>query len=243
MQEFHPSECFKNNVGGTAILVRACHEANVERFLLISTDKAVNPSSVMGATKRACELYCQAFSHMSSTKFLSVRFGNVLASDGSVVQIFLEQIADGGPVTITHPEVKRYFMTIPEAVTLVLQATALGESGQIMVLDMGEPIRIVDLAHQLMNLAGKDDDEIPIRFTGLKPGEKLFEELRFNTEVWLKTAHEKVGIFNQHVSNTQTVIAQIDRAVEAVFGDSGSLDARLLLREIVPEYRPIEETK
>jgi FlaA1/EpsC-like NDP-sugar epimerase len=213
MQEYNPEECFKNNVGGTSVLVQACHEVGVERFLFISTDKAVNPSSVMGATKRACELYCQAFGDKSPTQFMSVRFGNVLASEGSVVQLFLEQIAEGGPVTVTHPEVRRYFMTIPEAVTLVLQATALGESGQIMVLDMGEPIKIVDLAHQLMYLAGKDDDDIPLQFTGLKPGEKLFEELRFDTEVWLKTAHEKIRILNQQVENPLEVIAEIERGV------------------------------
>ncbi len=243
MQEYNPSECFKNNVGGTSVLVQACHQVGVERFLMISTDKAVNPSSVMGATKRACEIYCQAFSHISPTKFMAVRFGNVLASEGSVVQIFLEQIAAGGPVTITHPEVKRYFMTIPEAVTLVLQAAALGESGQIMVLDMGDPIKIVDLAHQLMSLAGKDDDEVPLRFTGLKPGEKLFEELRFDTEVLLKTTHKKIRIFDQHPGDAPAVVARIDRAVEAVFTDPGSFDARFLLHDIVQEYPPVDRAE
>jgi FlaA1/EpsC-like NDP-sugar epimerase len=243
MQEYNPEECFKNNVGGTSVLVQACHEVGVERFLFISTDKAVNPSSVTGATKRACELYCQAFGDKSPTQFMSVRFGNVLASEGSVVQLFLEQIAEGGPVTVTHPEVRRYFMTIPEAVTLVLQATALGESGQIMVLDMGEPIKIVDLAHQLMYLAGKDDDDIPLQFTGLKPGEKLFEELRFDTEVWLKTAHEKIRILNQQVENPLEVIAEIERGVEAAFRNPESFDARLLLHRIVPEYQEFELTE
>ena len=155
MQELNAVECFKNNVEGVQTLTRASDRFGVSRFLLISTDKAVNPVSVMGATKRVCEIYCQAFGRVSRTRFLSVRFGNVLASEGSVVPIFMDQIARGGPVTITHPEMRRYFMTIPEAVTLVLQATALGESGQIMVLNMGDPVKIVDLVHQLFQIRGK----------------------------------------------------------------------------------------
>ena len=166
MQEFNPLECFKNNIGGTRTMALASDKFGVSRFLLISTDKAVRPAGVMGATKRACEIYCQAFSLASQTKFLSVRFGNVLASEGSVVPIFLEQISRGGPVTVTHPEMQRYFMTIPEAVTLVLQATALGDSGQIMVLEMGDPIKIVDLARQLIMLSGRNEQDDPSNLWG-----------------------------------------------------------------------------
>ena len=192
MQELNAVECFKNNVEGVQTLARASDQFGVSRFLLISTDKAVNPISVMGATKRVCEIYCQAFGRVSRTRFLSVRFGNVLASEGSVVPIFMDQIARGGPVTITHPEMQRYFMTIPEAVTLVLQATALGESGQIMVLNMGDPIKIVDLVHQLFQLVGKQEGEIPIEFIGLRPGEKLFEELCQDSEICIETSHAKI---------------------------------------------------
>lgn len=238
LQEVNPLQCFKNNVGGLRNLVRACDVAGVERFLLVSTDKAVNPSSVMGATKRVCELYCQAMSHLSSTKLMSVRFGNVLASEGSVVPIFLEQIRAGGPVTVTDPEVSRYFMTIPEAVTLVLQATAIGQSGQIMMLNMGEPIRIVDLARQLIELSGADLDVIKIEFTGLKEGEKLSEELFCQGEVCSKTAHEKIYIFDKRASDFHRLLERIDHAVETVEKSANHIDIRLLLREIVPDYVP-----
>ena len=238
MQEMNPLQCFKNNVGGLKNLVAACDAAAVERFLLVSTDKAVNPSSVMGASKRVCEIYCQAMSHISSTKFMSVRFGNVLASEGSVVPIFMEQISAGGPITVTHPEVRRYFMTIPEAVTLILQATAIGESGQIMILNMGEPIKIVDLARQLIEIAGADPDTIDIEFTGLKEGEKLSEELFCDGEVCARTAHEKIHIFDKQVSNPTSVLAMIDQAVALVESTPNSIDVRTLLRDIVPEYSP-----
>jgi FlaA1/EpsC-like NDP-sugar epimerase len=210
----------------------------VERFLLISTDKAVNPTCVMGATKRVCEIYCQAFGHVSNTKFLTVRFGNVLASEGSVVPIFMEQIAKGGPVTVTHPDVKRFFMTIPEAVVLVLQATAIGESGQIMVLDMGEPIKIVDLARQLISLAGKSPDQIPIDFIGLKPGEKLFEELCGDFDLGQTTAHEKIRIYNGLGENPREVISKIEWHVQRVSKASNHIDVRSVLQDIAPEYIP-----
>lgn len=238
MQELNPRECFSNNVGGIHSLARACDETGVERFLLISTDKAVNPTCVMGASKRVCEIYCQAFGHVSNTKFLTVRFGNVLASEGSVVPIFMEQIAKGGPVTVTHPDVKRFFMTIPEAVVLVLQATAIGESGQIMVLDMGEPIKIVDLARQLISLAGKSPDQIPIDFIGLKPGEKLFEELGGDFELCQTTAHDKIRIYNGLAENPRGVISRIEWHVHRFSKISNPIDVRAVLQDIVPEYKP-----
>jgi FlaA1/EpsC-like NDP-sugar epimerase len=238
MQELNAVECFKNNVEGVQTLARVSDEFGVSRFLLISTDKAVNPISVMGATKRVCEIYCQAFGRISRTRFLSVRFGNVLASEGSVVPIFMDQIARGGPVTITHPEMRRYFMTIPEAVTLVLQATALGESGQIMALNMGEPIKIVDLVHQLFLLVGKQEDQIPIEYIGLRPGEKLFEEICQDNEVCLETSHAKIKIFNQSDDPGFKILAKIDHAVDTVRTHNDEIAVRRILKEIVPEYNP-----
>jgi FlaA1/EpsC-like NDP-sugar epimerase len=238
MQELNAVECFKNNVEGVQTLARASDQFGVSRFLLISTDKAVNPISVMGATKRVCEIYCQAFGRVSRTRFLSVRFGNVLASEGSAIPIFMDQIERGGPVTITHPEMQRYFMTIPEAVTLVLQATALGESGQIMVLNMGEPIKIVDLVHQLFQLVGKQEDQIPIEFIGLRPGEKMFEEICQDSEVCLATSHAKIKIFDQSNDPGFEIIAKIDRAIEAVRTRNDEKETRRILKQIVPEYNP-----
>jgi FlaA1/EpsC-like NDP-sugar epimerase len=236
MQELNAIECFRNNVGGIRVLAKASHDHEVSSFLLVSTDKAVNPTSVMGASKRACELYCQAFGKVSRTKFLSVRFGNVLASQGSVVPIFMDQIANGGPVTVTHPEMRRYFMTIPEAVTLILQATALGESGQLMVLEMGEPIKILDLVHHLLMLMGKDRNSIPITFIGLRPGEKMFEEISFDSETYLSTAHSKIKIFNHCPNNSVDVISKIDLALNSVASHQNDDKIRSILKEIVPEY-------
>lgn len=237
MQEFNPVECFKNNIGGTRTMVVASDKFGVSRFLMISTDKAVRPAGVMGATKRACEIYCQAFASISQTKFLSVRFGNVLGSEGSVVPIFLEQIARGGPITITHPDMQRYFMTIPEAVTLVLQATALGESGQIMVLEMGDPIKIVDLARQLIMLSANDENEIPIEFVGLRPGEKLMEELHGSTELYSQTAHNKILVFNPNSWPPNGALDRIDSAIELMQPNIDDAQVRQILHEIVPEYQ------
>ncbi len=238
MQEYQAAECFRNNVGATCSLVRLCHTFGVARFLLISTDKAVNPTSVMGATKRVCEIYLSAFGRMSQTKFLSVRFGNVLASEGSVVPLFLEQIARGGPITVTHPEIRRYFMTIPEATTLVLQAAALGHSGRILVLDMGEPIKVVDMAHQLIQLVGKKPEEIPIEFVGLRPGEKMTEELAGKDAILLDTAHSKIKIYEDNRDNYLETIKQIEGAVELVGRAMDGDRVRRILMEIAPEYQP-----
>ncbi|MBI5571902.1 MAG: polysaccharide biosynthesis protein [Desulfomonile tiedjei] len=236
LQEINAAECFRNNIHGIQTLARAADRFGVDRFLLISTDKAVNPTSVMGATKRACEIYCQAFAQVSATKFLSVRFGNVLASEGSVIPIFLEQIEKGGPVTVTHPEMRRYFMTIPEAVTLVLQATALGESGQIMMLDMGKPMKIVDLVQQLIQLAGRQPAEIPIDFIGPRPGEKLFEELSCDSEVCVQTAHEKIKVFNQDGKVPKDPLGTINAAVDSLRPDTSNQEVRQKLKAVVPEY-------
>lgn len=175
MMELHPAKAILNNVRGTRIVAEAARRFRAERFLLVSTDKAVNPTSIMGATKRAAEIVVLDMD--GPTKFSAVRFGNVLGSNGSVVHTFAKQIELGGPVTVTHPEITRFFMTIPEAVRLVLQAAAVGAGGDVFLLDMGEPVKIVELAKQMIRLAGHDEDEIPIRFTGLRPGEKLHEEL------------------------------------------------------------------
>jgi FlaA1/EpsC-like NDP-sugar epimerase len=193
-------EAVRNNVLGTWNLVQAAYRANVSNFLLISTDKAVNPTSIMGLTKRITELIISAeranLADERRTKFVAVRFGNVLVSNGSVVPIFQKQIASGGPVTVTHPEMRRYFMTVQEAVQLVLQASTMGAGGEIFVLDMGKPMKIIDLARKMITLAGfQPDDDIDIRITGTRPGEKLFEELTLQDENTLPTGHTKIRIF------------------------------------------------
>jgi FlaA1/EpsC-like NDP-sugar epimerase len=238
LQELHPAECFRNNVGGTRSVARASSAHGVKLFVMISTDKAVNPTSVMGATKRACEILCQAFAHESETKFVSVRFGNVLGSDGSVVPIFLEQIARGGPITVTHPEMRRYFMTIPEAVTLVLQAAAIGQSGQVLVLDMGHPIKIVDLAHQLIQLVDRSPSEIPIEYVGTRPGEKLFEELSCNGEACSQTSHNSIWIFDENGYRGRRDVEAIECALREVCEKSDISTTRKFLMQIVPEYAP-----
>jgi FlaA1/EpsC-like NDP-sugar epimerase len=194
MMEISPTESVKNNVFGTANVIEQCHESKVLNFVLISTDKAVNPANVMGASKRIAEMLVQTKSETCFTQLAAVRFGNVLGSNGSVVGIFLEQIKNGGPISLTHRDIKRYFMTIPEAVRLVLQAGALASRGEVFVLDMGEPVLIYDLAVDLIKMHGLvPEQDVAIEVTGLRAGEKLFEELKFDSEVCDKTMHS--GIF------------------------------------------------
>lgn len=236
MEEF-PEEAIKVNVKGTEVLARLSSKYNVEKFVLISTDKAVNPTNVMGATKRIAEEICLAQNDISITKFISVRFGNVLGSRGSVVPIFIDQIRNGGPVTITHPEVKRYFMTIPEAVLLVMQAGEMGKGGEVFVLDMGEPVKILDMAKQLIQLHGLvPDKDIPIDFIGLRPGEKMFEELLKAEEGVDGTSHELIhkAICRKDVNNKELtmVISQLLDNIKN--GDVDSL--RHFIQKIVPTY-------
>ena len=240
MMESQPGEALKNNSLGTAGLAELALEAGVDRFVLISTDKAINPTSVMGASKRLAEIFLQAL-HATApdrTRFMAVRFGNVLGSSGSVVPIFKRQIAAGGPVTVTHPEVTRYFMTIPEAVGLVLQSAALGSGGEIFVLDMGEPVKIVDLARQLIELSGlRPKVDIEIQFTGLRPGEKMFEEISHNRENLTPTSHPKVMRFVTQPRPLTEVREVFDR-FRAAGLDSDAAEVKRLLKEAVPEYCP-----
>lgn len=196
MEHFNVVEALQNNAHGTYQIASACQAAGVPTFVLVSTDKAVNPTNVMGASKRLAELICQGLQHKknSHTRFITVRFGNVLGSSGSVIPKFREQIAHGGPITITHPEITRYFMSIPEAAQLVLQAATMGNGGEVFVLDMGTPVKIVDLARDMIKLSGLQEQDIQIEFTGLRPGEKLYEELLADDENTLPTSHEKLRI-------------------------------------------------
>jgi FlaA1/EpsC-like NDP-sugar epimerase len=237
MMEWNPGEAVKNNVAGTRVVALLADKFSVERCVLISTDKAVNPSSVMGATKRVAEIYVQSLSERSNTRFVTVRFGNVLGSAGSVIPIFRQQIASGGPVTVTHPEMTRYFMTIPEASQLVLQAGGMGDGGEIFILDMGEPVRIVDLAHDLITLSGlRPGKDIEIKFSGVRPGEKLFEELSTDSEHAEKTRHPKIFIGRIKPHEWAVVDAAVSRLCEIVATGDGEAIRRALV-ELVPEYQ------
>ncbi len=240
MMESQPGEAIQNNSIGTANLARLAQQFGVGRFVLISTDKAINPTNVMGASKRLAEVFLQAFSAAkpSPTRFMAVRFGNVLGSSGSVVPIFQKQIAAGGPITVTHPEVTRYFMTIPEAVGLVLQAGAIGRGGEIFVLDMGEPVKIVDLAAQMIELSGfRAGEDIEIQFSGLRPGEKLFEELSHHKERLTETGHPKIFRFVCEPTDLSQVEAFFNE-IQPQLNNIEPNEIKRLVQRLVPEYRP-----
>ena len=239
MEEAHNAgAALRNNALGTYQAALAAAEVGAERFVLISTDKAVNPTNVMGATKRVAEKVISAMAaDHPATRFMAVRFGNVLGSSGSVIPKFKEQIARGGPVTVTHPDIIRFFMTIPEAARLVLQAAAIGQSGQVLVLDMGEPVKIVDLARDLIRLSGHSLDEIAIEFSGLRPGEKLFEELLADGDTTLPTPVSRLRLAKLQADHGPIqVLESLLQAAESGWADQVAV--RAWLREIVPEYNP-----
>jgi FlaA1/EpsC-like NDP-sugar epimerase len=239
MMEKHVFAAIENNVFGTWKVAQAAINNGVRDFVMISTDKAVRPTSMMGATKRVAELLIRSLQHEGSTKFVAVRFGNVLGSNGSVVPIFKEQIAAGGPVTVTHPEMCRFFMTIPEASQLVLQAFSIGRGGEVFVLDMGEPVKIVDLARNLILLSGlQPDREIKIQFTGLRPGEKLFEELNLQSESLVATSHEQIRSYVSPVHIHAKQMKEYLRDLQQISNEQDIGRLLLLLKELIPNYNP-----
>ena len=237
LMEDSPNEAVKNNVLGTWKLVEAAHKWKVKRFIMISTDKAVNPTNIMGATKRICEMIVQTYNNHSETEFVATRFGNVLGSNGSVIPLFQKQIAEGGPVTVTHPDIIRYFMTIPEAVSLVLQAGAYAKGGEIFVLDMGEPVKIDDLARNLILLSGhKPDIDIKIEYTGLRPGEKLYEEMLMKEEGLQNTPNKLIHIGKPISFDEDIFMKQLDELKEYVVQEPN--DIRVKVKEMVSSYHP-----
>ncbi|MGN1031067.1 MAG: polysaccharide biosynthesis protein [Butyricicoccaceae bacterium] len=239
LMEDSPNESIKNNVLGTWNVARAADRCDAKKMVLISTDKAVRPTNIMGASKRICELIIQSFAQTSQTEFVAVRFGNVLDSNGSVVPLFRRQIAEGGPVTVTHPDIIRYFMTIPEAVNLVLQCGALAHGGEIFILDMGEPVKIYDLAVNMIKLSGLEPDrDIKIEFTGLRPGEKLYEELLINLDHLKHTENERIFVAQQPKVNERMIQDGVRELIEAAFDESA--DIREKVQQLVPEYCPQE---
>lgn len=240
MEEHNAWAALRNNTLGTYLAAKAAGEAGVERFVLISTDKAVNPTNVMGATKRAAEMAISQLAAQGgyTTRFMAVRFGNVLGSSGSVIPKFKEQIAKGGPVTVTHPEITRYFMTIPEAARLVLQAAAIGETGQVYVLDMGEPVRIVDLARDMIRMAGHALEEIQIVFSGLRPGEKLYEELLADADSTLPTVHPMLRIAALHTEADPELTQVLEACLRAHPPGTDDDGVKRWLRQYVHEYGP-----
>ena len=235
LMEDSPNESVKNNVLGTWKVVQAADKYKVKRFVMISTDKAVNPTNIMGATKRICEMIIQTYNNRSETEYVAVRFGNVLGSNGSVIPLFKKQIEEGGPVTVTHPDIIRYFMTIPEAVSLVLQAGAYAKGGEIFILDMGEPVKIVDLAKNLILLSGhKPNEDIQIIFTGLRPGEKLYEEMLMKEEGMQDTDNKLIHIGKPIQMDEERFLKQLEEIKDYVVTEPD--DIRLWVQRIVPTY-------
>jgi len=236
LMELNAGEAIKNNISGTQIVADAADNYGATNFVMISTDKAVNPTSIMGSSKRIAEMYIQDLSRTSETHFVTVRFGNVLGSEGSVVPIFKKQIAEGGPVTVTHPEMKRYFMTVPEASQLVLQAATMGKGGEIFVLDMGEPVKIVDLARELITLSGfRPGEDIEVTFTGPRSGEKLFEELSIEGEDMQRTRHSKISIWKNIPMDRDTLRAGISE-LATIANTRTCRGITQKIKELVPEY-------
>ncbi len=236
LMENNPQEAIKNNIFGTKNVADCAHEYGVERFVMISTDKAVNPTNIMGATKRVAEMIIQTMNTTSKTEFVAVRFGNVLGSNGSVIPLFKKQIAEGGPVTVTHEEVTRYFMTIPEAVQLVMQAGAMAQGGEIFILDMGEPVKIIDLARNLIKLSGFEPDaDIPIKVTGLRPGEKLYEELLMEEEGLTATKHNKIFVGKPFFTDIRLLQRELEILRELLLKNSG--EVKEYIEKMVPTYK------
>jgi FlaA1/EpsC-like NDP-sugar epimerase len=241
LMEASPKEAIKNNVFGTLNLAQAANHYGVTKFVMISTDKAVNPTNIMGASKRMCEMIIQSINSTSQTDFVAVRFGNVLGSNGSVIPLFKRQIAEGGPVTVTHKDVIRYFMTIPEAVELVIQAGAMANGGEIFVLDMGEPVRILDLARDLIRLSGFDPDiDMPIKITGLRPGEKLFEELLLDEEDISATKHNKIFIGKPTFTDYKLLLRSLEEANKIIKNGTDE-DIKEYVKSIVHGYKENDE--
>lgn len=243
LMEDSPNEAIKNNVFGTLKTARAAGEYGAKRFVLISTDKAVNPTNIMGASKRICEMIVQTLNKHYATEYVAVRFGNVLGSNGSVIPLFRKQIIKGGPVTVTHPDIIRYFMTIPEAVSLVLQAGAYAKGGEIFIFDMGEPVKIVDLARNMIRLSGYvPDEDIEIKFTGLRPGEKLYEELLMEEEGLQDTANHLIHIGKPIELDEDLFWTQLSELEKLVGKDADGVREKIkeIVPTIVPEKRVIK---
>ena len=244
MQENNPWEAVITNIQGTLNVMEACENNDVDRFVLVSTDKAVNPTNIMGATKRVSEILIQSKTKNSKVKYLGVRFGNVIGSSGSVIPTFQKQINNGGPITITDPNMKRYFMSIPEAAQLILQAGSIGENGEIYVLDMGKPVLVKEIAYELIRLSGLEPEvDISIEYIGLRPGEKMYEELMTSSESLVDTSHEKIMVLKDGVDHQwDYLLTEIDKIVQS----AKSYDSDLIknkLKEFIPEYHPSEESK
>ena len=236
LMEDSPNEAVKNNVFGTLNVVRAADKYGAERFILISTDKAVNPTNIMGATKRICEMIIQSYNKRSNTEYVAVRFGNVLGSNGSVIPLFKKQIREGGPVTVTHRDIIRYFMTIPEAVSLVLQAGAYAKGGEIFILDMGEPVRIDDMARNLIKLSGYEPDvDIPVVYTGLRPGEKLYEEMLMKEEGLQDTPNHLIHIGKPIEVDDEKFFNSLTELKKEAYNETEEM--KELVHELVPTYR------